>query len=176
MNQKCIPLCMLMNINSRRVYAIFSKCFLLRFFYKETFQSKYVSTFDTFVKIVPTTFKKLLSLFLKFAKNDQLKCFVVFFFALVALAANSLGLFNTCEFQNSKRGSFFGEPLLVSLLICKKRLQVFPLGSLINLVFFQNTEIFAGNILKPFDTVLNLVSTSTTKTRCFKNIKIKRCV
>merc|ERR1719300_1504834 len=78
MNQKCTPLCMLMNINSRRVYAIFSKCFLLRFFYKETFQSKYVSTFDTFVKIVPTTFKKLLSLFLKFAKNDQLKCFVLF--------------------------------------------------------------------------------------------------
>merc|ERR1719354_475228 len=129
MNQKCTPLCMLMNINSRRVYAIFSKCFLLRFFYKETFQSKYVSTFDTFVKIVPTTFKKLLSLFLKFAKNESL----------------------------------FGEPLLVSLLICKKKLQVFPLGSLINLVFFQNTEIFAGNILKPFDTVLNLVSTSPTE-------------
>jgi len=155
---------MLMNINSRRVYAIFSKCFLLRFFYKETFQSKYVSTFDTFVKIVPTTFKKLLSLFLKFAKNDQLKCFVVFFFfALVALAAKSLGLFNTCEFQNAKGESLFGEPLLVSLLICKKKLQVFPLGSLINLVFFQNTEIFAGNILKPFDTVLNLVSTSPTE-------------
>merc|ERR1719354_1323729 len=50
MNQKRTPLCMLMNINSRRVCAIFSKCFLLRFFYKETFQSKYVSTFDTFVK------------------------------------------------------------------------------------------------------------------------------
>merc|ERR1719354_1175929 len=129
MNQKCTPLCMLMNINSRRVYAIFSKCFLLRFFYKETFQSKYVSTFDTFVKIVPTTFKKLLSLFLKFAKRESL----------------------------------FGEPLLVSLLICKKKLQVFPLGSLINLVFFQNTEIFAGNILKPFDTLLNLVSTSLTE-------------
>jgi len=156
---------MLMNINSRRVYAIFSKCFLLRFFYKETFQSKYVSTFDTFVKIVPTTFKKLLSLFLKFAKNDQLKCFVVFFFfALVALAAKSLGLFNTCEFQNAKGESLFGEPLLVSLLICKKKLQVSShFGSLINLVFFQNTEIFAGNILKPFDTVLNLVSTSPTE-------------
>jgi len=101
---------------------------------------------------------------LKFAKNDQLKCFVVFFFfALVALAAKSLGLFNTCEFQNAKGESLFGEPLLVSLLICKKKLQVFPLGSLINLVFFQNTEIFAGNILKPFDTVLNLVSTSPTE-------------
>merc|ERR1719457_148424 len=71
MNQKCTPLCMLMNINSRRVYAIFSKCFLLRFFYKETFQSKYVSTLDTFVKIVPTTFKKLLSSFLLSLRLQQ---------------------------------------------------------------------------------------------------------
>merc|ERR1719480_482536 len=163
MNQKCTPLCMLMNINSRRVYAIFSKCFLLRFFYKETFQSKYVSTFDTFVKIVPTTFKKLLSLFLKFAKKTISSSVLLFSFLLSLRSAKSLGLFNTCEFQNSKGESLIGEPLLVSLLICKKKLQVFPLGSLINLVFFQNTEIFAGNILKPFDTVLNLVSTSPTE-------------
>merc|ERR1719300_2247643 len=90
MNQKCTPLCMLMNINSRRVYAIFSKCFLLRFFYKETFQSKYVSTFDTFVKIVPTTFKKLLSLFFEIRKKRSAQVFCCFFFALVALAAKSL--------------------------------------------------------------------------------------
>merc|ERR1719471_1228287 len=85
MNQKCTPLCMLMNINSRRVYAIFSKCFLLRFFYKETFQSKYVSTFDTFVKIVPTTFKKLLSLFLKFAKKKTISSSVLLFSFLLSL-------------------------------------------------------------------------------------------
>merc|ERR1719354_875868 len=108
MNQKCTPLCMLMNINSRRVYAIFSKCFLLRFFYKETFQSKYVSTFDTFVKIVPTTFKKLLSLFLKFAKNDQLKCFVVFFFALVRLRQTVWAFSTLANFKIQKEKAYLG--------------------------------------------------------------------
>merc|ERR1719494_552950 len=82
MNQKCTPLCMLMNINSRRVYAVFSKCFLLRFFYKETFQSKYVSTFDTFVKIVPTTFKKLLSLFFEIRKKRSAQVFSSFLLSL----------------------------------------------------------------------------------------------
>merc|ERR1719373_56978 len=138
MNQKCTPLCMLLNINSRRVYAIFSKCFLLRFFDKETFQSKYVSTFDTFVKIVPTTFKKLLSLFLKFAKHLRI---------------------SKCKRRKLIWGTSFG----FTLDLQKETASLFPLGSLINLVFFQNTEIFAGNILKPFDTVLNLVSTSSTE-------------
>jgi len=75
-----------------------------------------------------------------------------------------------CPFQHFRISKiqeeevYFGEPFGFTLDLQKETANLFPLNKFIIFwedllisCFFQNTEVFAGNILKPFDTVLNLV-------------------
>merc|ERR1719461_2183613 len=128
MNQKCTPLCMLMNINFQngiRLFFFSSKCFSLRSFFKRnSIQSKIRVYLRHVCEIVPTTLKKIaFSSFFENRKNEQLICFVDFFCSR-CIRSKEFGLsFSTfSNFKNPKKyilGNF-----LVSLLICKKKLQI----------------------------------------------------
>jgi len=121
---------MLMNINFQngiRLFFFLQNAFHFALFLKETLSNqKYVSTFDTFVKLFPRHLKKIaFSSFFENRKNEQLICFVDFFCSR-CIRSKEFGLsFSTfSNFKNPKKKKYILGNFLVSLLICKKKLQI----------------------------------------------------